>query len=120
MLGKPELNNTREINSLTIKSHLNAKELNKAILQSNLIICRPGYSTIMDLEKLKSKAFFIPTPGQTEQEYLAKIFSQKKICYYQKQNEFDFEKAIIECKNYSGFINSKKTSVNWEELFALF
>ena len=120
VLGKPELNNTQEINNLTIKSHLNAKELNKAILQSNLIICRPGYSTIMDLEKLNSKAFFIPTPGQTEQEYLAKTFSQKKICYYQKQNEFDFEKAIIECKNFSGFINSKKTSVNWEKLFTLF
>tara|TARA_B100001142_G_scaffold329022_1_gene390835 strand:- start:1634 stop:2683 length:1050 start_codon:yes stop_codon:yes gene_type:complete len=120
VLGKPELNNTKKIGRITIKSHLNAKELNKVILQANLIICRPGYSTIMDLEKLNSKAFFIPTPGQTEQEYLAKLFSKKKLCYYQEQHQFDFEKAIIECKNYSGFIESKKGLVDWQELFSLF
>ena len=120
VLGKPELNNTQEIGNLTVASHLNAKELNKAILQSNLIICRPGYSTIMDLQKLRSKAFFIPTPGQTEQEYLAKLFSQKQICYHQQQHQFDFEKAIKESKNYSGFIESKKQSIDWRELFSLF
>jgi len=120
ILGKPEADNTKKIGNLTIQSHLNAKDLNKAILSSNLIICRPGYSTIMDLEKLMKKAFFIPTPGQTEQEYLAKIFSQKKICYSQKQSEFDFEKAIKESENYSGFVEFKKAEIDWKELFSLF
>ena len=120
VLGKPELNNTKEIGNLTIKSHLNAVDLNKKILSSDLIICRPGYSTIMDLKKLGSKAFFIPTPGQTEQEYLATIFQQKKICYFQKQNEFDFEKGIKESENYTGFVKSKKEVANWEQLFSLF
>ena len=76
VLGKTELNDTKEIGAITIKSHLNAKDLNHAILQSDLIICRSGYSTIMDLEKLGKKAFLIPTPGQTEQEYLAKFLSE--------------------------------------------
>ena len=120
ILGKPELNNTKEIGNLTIKSHLNAKDLNSVILSSELIICRPGYSTVMDLSKLMKKAFFIPTPGQTEQEYLAAIFKNKKICYYQTQNEFDFEKAIDESKKYSGFVESKKESMDWKELFSLF
>ena len=70
VLGKPELNTSEQIGNLSLKSHLNAKELNTAILQSDLIICRPGYSTIMDLAKLGKKAILIPTPGQTEQEYL--------------------------------------------------
>ena len=74
----------------------------------------------MDLQKLKSKAFFITTPGQTEQEYLAQILSEKKIFYFQKQHQFDFEKAIKESKNYSGFIESKKQSIDWKELFSLF
>lgn len=41
------------------------------IRNSNLVISRSGYSTIMDLSVFAKKALFIPTPGQTEQEYLA-------------------------------------------------
>ena len=37
-----------------------------------MIICRSGYSSIMDIYFLRKKVLFIPTPGQTEQEYLAK------------------------------------------------
>ena len=120
VLGKPESNNAKEIGNLTIQSHLNAKELNKAILSSELIICRSGYSTIMDLAKLKKRAFFIPTPGQTEQEYLAKLFKDKKICYSQKQDQFDFEKGIIESKKYSGFVESKNQKTDWGNLFSIF
>ena len=70
----------------------------------------------MDLKKLRRNAFFIPTPGQTEQEYLAQILSEKKICYFQKQHEFDFEKGK-ESKKYSGFIESKTSSTDWKNYF---
>ena len=120
VLGKPEIDTYESIGNLSICSHKNATELNIAITQSELIICRPGYSTVMDLAKLEKKAIFIPTPGQTEQEYLATNLQQKGICYSQKQVNFDFEKAINESKKYSGFIALKKTSTNWEKLFSLF
>lgn len=120
ILGKPELNYTKQLGNLTIHSHLNTKELNKAILSSDLVICRPGYSTIMDLAKLMKKAFFVPTPGQTEQEYLASLISRKKICYYQKQNEFNFEQAIHESKKYSGFSKINNRKPDWGALFSLF
>ena len=42
------------------------------ICSSEMIICRSGYSSIMDIYFLRKKVLFIPTPGQTEQEYLAK------------------------------------------------
>lgn len=48
-----------------------SEKLNELILTSKLIICRSGYSSIMDLVHLNAKALLIPTPGQTEQEYLA-------------------------------------------------
>lgn len=48
-----------------------------SIYQSKLIICRSGYSTIMDLEKYPYRIIYIPTPGQTEQEYLAQWHGQK-------------------------------------------
>src|SRR4029079_1108400 len=53
-------------------------ELNRLILSSDMIISRPGYSTIMDIATLGKKAIFIPTPGQPEQEYLAEYFKSKK------------------------------------------
>ena len=79
ILGKPEVETQQQIDNITVYSHLNARDLNKAILQSDIIICRPGYSTIMDLAKLNKRAFLIPTPGQTEQEYLSKHLLQNKI-----------------------------------------
>ena len=47
------------------------EELEKAILISDMVLCRSGYSSIMDLSVLKKKALFVPTKGQTEQLYLA-------------------------------------------------
>jgi len=90
-------------NNATIISSSNTSEINKYILESEIIISRSGYSTIMDLQKMQSKAIFVPTPGQTEQEYLAKHLKEQEVCFYQKQNEFDLNKAINESENYSGF-----------------
>lgn len=50
-----------------------------ALLQSaKNIICRSGYSTLMDLDALGLDAILIPTPGQTEQEYLASYWVHEK------------------------------------------
>ena len=120
VLGKPELNTSEQIGNLSIQSHLNAKELNTAILQSDLIICRPGYSTVMDLAKLEKKAIFIPTPGQTEQEYLSENFMSKGICYSQNQSDFNFKLALKESEHYNGFATYDTRNTNWENLFLLF
>jgi len=53
-------------------------ELKKLILSSEKIICRSGYSTLMDMHLLgKKELILIPTPGQTEQEYLAAYWKKK-------------------------------------------
>jgi len=69
------LPNETEIPSLPfpVFNHLGAAELREKILESRVVLCRSGYSTIMDLALLKAKAIFVPTPGQTEQEYLGSI-----------------------------------------------
>jgi UDP-N-acetylglucosamine:LPS N-acetylglucosamine transferase len=50
---------------------MQADELSKLIANSDIVLCRAGYSTLMDLAFFGKKAIFIPTPGQTEQIYLA-------------------------------------------------
>ena len=78
---------------VTVYSHLETDKMQQIILDSNIIICRSGYSTIMDLAVFGKKAIFIPTTGQTEQEYLAKYHSNKGNSIYFKQDEFELKKA---------------------------
>lgn len=56
---------------ITYHTHLPAPQLLDALQRASLVLCRSGYSTLMDLAVLGKKALLIPTPGQTEQEYLA-------------------------------------------------
>ncbi len=77
--------------NLTIVPYLTAEVLNHLICTSRLIVCRSGYTTIMDLEKLHKKALLIPTPGQTEQEYLAHRLAEQGRCWVQLQGEVDFD-----------------------------
>ena len=62
-----------ERGNLKILPHLESNELRQLIIKTPNIISRSGYSTIMDLWFLNRNAILIPTPGQTEQEYLAKV-----------------------------------------------
>jgi len=79
-------------------NHLSAKELNEEIEKADWVISRSGYSTIMDLATLQKKSILIPTPGQTEQEYLAKDLCQKKIAYTVQQRDFSLDRALEEAR----------------------
>jgi uncharacterized protein (TIGR00661 family) len=84
-------------------SFMSRDELNRGIEESELVICRSGYSSIMDLATLGSKALLIPTPGQTEQLYLAEQLMEKGICFCQQQDKLDLRAAMHASKGFSGF-----------------
>jgi len=83
--------------------HLNAFQLNELMESARVIVARSGYTTVMDLWKLGKKAIFIPTPGQTEQEYLADKLMKKGIAFSKGQDEFDLQQALRESSAYKGF-----------------
>lgn len=87
-------------NDFAIKNYCDADELSEAIAQSEIVIARSGYSTVMDLFCLQKKAVFIPTPGQTEQEYLAETLMDKGFAYAFRQDEKDYYKKISEGKTF--------------------
>jgi predicted glycosyltransferase len=71
-------------------SHLISPEMQQMILSAEKVITRAGYSTIMELVSLNRTALLVPTPGQTEQEYLAEYLSSKRMftsCRQTKLNE---------------------------------
>jgi UDP-N-acetylglucosamine transferase subunit ALG13 len=103
--GITEKNERRKIaENIEMVSHLTSEELQKEILSSEIILSRSGYSTVMDLAMMEKKAIFIPTSGQTEQEYLSKYFMDKKMVYSVSQEEFKLDIALKESKKYTGFI----------------
>jgi spore coat polysaccharide biosynthesis predicted glycosyltransferase SpsG len=84
---------------IKIFNHLPSDELNELLNESEYIIVRSGYSSIMDLLKLRKNAIVIPTPGQTEQEYLARYLHEKKWMYYSPQKDFDLQNTLSAFKN---------------------
>ncbi|PWT75350.1 MAG: glycosyl transferase family 28 [Bacteroidetes bacterium] len=94
--GLPQERVQLEISShVTVYNHRNAAELNHLIEASNLVIARSGYSTLMDLLSLETKVIVVPTPGQSEQIYLARYLSEKKLVMAASQLGFDLA-GIIE------------------------
>jgi hypothetical protein len=86
-----------------IFNFLLSRQLEECIAASDLIISRSGYSTVMDLQAMGKKPVFIPTPGQTEQEYLAKRLMEQGIAFFMDQDKFHLQHAIEESKKFSGF-----------------
>ncbi|MBC7650627.1 MAG: glycosyl transferase family 28 [Deinococcales bacterium] len=87
--------------ALVIKNHLNSFELGEAMQQSDYIITRSGYTTVMELLWLEKKSIVIPTPGQTEQEYLAEKLMQQGWCYSVSQSQFKLATAINNARQFT-------------------
>lgn len=84
--------------------HLETTKMKEYMLRSRIVICRSGYSSLMDLVTLGINAILIPTPGQTEQEYLARYLLEKKIYFSMPQYHFDLIYAIEMSRNFHGLV----------------
>jgi len=109
---------SHQINNITLVNYLTTKELKKVIHESELVICRSGYTSIMDLSALNKKAFLIPTPGQYEQEYLAKKLHLEKRVPSCSQEDFELSKLSL-VADFSGW-GTQKTEIDFKALFHIF
>lgn len=109
---------SEKIGNTVFYNFMTSESLEIAINQSEMVLCRSGYTTIMDLAKLEKKAFFIPTPGQGEQEYLARKLEENGVVPYSNQDDFKIEN-LVEVEVFSGLSMSENT-INWKKLFSLF
>jgi UDP-N-acetylglucosamine transferase subunit ALG13 len=87
-------------NTIHFYNHLSSEELNTEAMKAEFIISRSGYSTIMDIAALQKKSILIPTPGQTEQEYLADHLMKKQFAFCVNQNEFSLLTDIKSAKQF--------------------
>jgi uncharacterized protein (TIGR00661 family) len=107
-----------ETENITFYNFMNSRQLEQTFNESETILCRSGYTTIMDLVKLEKKAFFIPTPGQYEQEYLAEKFKKEGLVPYAKQDHFKMEN-LMEIEVYKG-LPKFENQLDWANLFLVF
>jgi hypothetical protein len=105
-------------NNLLVYNFMTRKELEIGINESDLVLSRSGYTTLMDLAKLEKKAFFIPTPGQFEQEYLAKKLYMERVAPYAPQAQFNL-KMLSKVEDYNGF-KLQECDIDFNSLFRLF
>lgn len=87
-------------NTIHFYNHLSTEELNTEAMKAEFIISRSGYSTIMDIACVQKKSILIPTPGQTEQEYLADHLRKKQFAFCIDQKGFSLLKNIEEARNF--------------------
>lgn len=82
-------------------NHVSAQHLSELASSSQFVISRSGYTTIMDMLKLKKKMIVVPTPGQTEQEYLATHLSKHNMAVAASQHNFSLEKTIRKAESFN-------------------
>jgi uncharacterized protein (TIGR00661 family) len=97
-------------NTLNEFPHLAGKDLAPLMANAKHIVARTGYTTVMELAALGVKsALLIPTPGQTEQEYLAHHLKATGICMTMQQEDLDLTQLDSQRDDYSGFISGNES-----------
>lgn len=77
-------------------NHANDAAFAELVKGAKLVVCRSGYSTLMDLIHFNTPLLCVPTPGQPEQEYLAQHWQKQGWCITQNQKDMDIQKAIAQ------------------------
>ncbi|MEQ8908335.1 MAG: glycosyltransferase [Vicingaceae bacterium] len=103
LVGQKEHTQALEKGKVEVVNHLGSREMFQEIQSSELILCRSGYSSVMDLAALGKKALLVPTPGQTEQEYLAAYLSSNQWFYSCSQEELDLSADMNKALSFKGF-----------------
>ena len=119
LLGSPGDSGSRKNqHNCTVIPFATTNEKELLMNRAKFVICRSGYTTIMELAELrKNQALFIPTSGQTEQEYLSWYFEQENWFHSKSQYNLNLAEDIRKARRYSGFPAMPTTADNIERLY---
>ena len=115
-LGKTEkIDKLKNIQDTEAYTFLPKNKREELLNRSKMVISRSGYSTILDLAVIGTKALMTPTPGQIEQEYLAEYHNKKNNFYSVDQDKINLIEDIEKAKKTTGIkreCNVKKSVEN--------
>ena len=119
LLGSPQAAETTRLSErCTVLSYASTEEKERLMNRAKVIICRSGYTTMMELAELKKRqALLIPTPGQPEQEYLADYYEQQGWFPARNQHQVELVRDIREIARYRGLPDVPGTRENVRRLY---
>lgn len=95
----PSIHNPR----VELHPYLNRTEQEAMMNRSAMVVCRSGYTTLMELAELGKRALLVPTPGQTEQLYLAKTLRERGLFHSVKQHQLRLSADLALARQYPGY-----------------
>jgi uncharacterized protein (TIGR00661 family) len=117
-LGKPEVKEVRQAGpNVTVYGYLDRKGQQEMMNRARMVVCRSGYTTVMELAELGKKALMIPTPGQTEQEYLGRFYAERGFYHCVSQYKLDLARDIEVARGMTGVPFASHTQANVEKLY---
>ena len=108
--GNPDIKTKNSTENIEFHSFLNRDQQENFMNRAKFLIIRSGYTTIMEVVELGKKALLIPSPGQTEQEYLANYYEKQRYFHHIHQSNLKLGRDIEASKKYKGFKAPWKTS----------
>ena len=119
LLGKPTADQIRTLEDGTvIYSFVSSEEKSLLMSRARFIICRSGYTTMMDIAEAGLKSgLFIPTPGQWEQEYLSRYYEDEGWFFSRSQYGLRLSRDIPLATGFSGFPAMATTEENVRRLY---
>ncbi|MDR7434213.1 MAG: glycosyltransferase [Armatimonadota bacterium] len=101
-LGRPEVSTMTKLGNAEVYTYLPRRAQEAFMNRSKVIVARSGYTTIMELAALRKRALLIPTPGQTEQVYLASYHKQRGTAHAVWQHRLDLARDLPKALSTSG------------------
>ena len=119
LLGSPAKEGLRTITpGCTVIGYASTAQKIELMNRAKCIVCRSGYTSMMELAELdKRRALFIPTPGQTEQEYLSWYYRENGWFYSESQYRLDLPRDLAIAQTYAGFPPMRKTHENVQRVY---
>lgn len=111
-LGKPGGSARTCPDHVEVYPYLDRSGQEEIMNRSRLVICRSGYTTLMELAEIGQRALLTPTPGQSEQVYLAKTLKKRGLFYSVKQGELDLARDMPRARKYPGYRPRRTTEAS--------
>jgi UDP-N-acetylglucosamine:LPS N-acetylglucosamine transferase len=118
-LGKSENMNKFKKDGIETYSFLSKNDREDFLNRSKLVVSRSGYSTILDLAVIGTKALMTPTPGQVEQEYLARYHNQKGTFYAVNQNKINLTRDVKIAQKTTGITRDCNVDKTVEKIMSI-
>lgn len=119
-LGRPDLPYRQwRHHGAVVHTYLDRERQNRMLNRARLVVTRSGYTTLMELADLGKRALMVPTPGQSEQEYLAEFHHEQGNAWSVRQQELDLARDVPRAEQTRGLLRSHPAGASISRFLAI-